>query len=107
VIVFNPKRTFAFELVFKTRKPTRTRTVFRSLNATGVPAGATVIATCAKGCARKRYVSRHAYGKVALKSLIAAALPKGTKIVVEVTVPGMVTATRTLTVRASRRPAVK
>jgi hypothetical protein len=105
--VFNPKRTFVFDLVFKTRKPTRASTEFRSLNVTGVPAGATVVATCAKGCARKRYTAAHAFGKVPLKTLIAEALPVGTKIVVAVSVPGMVTATRTLTVRKLRAPRVR
>jgi hypothetical protein len=105
--VFAPKRTFVFDLVFKTKKPTRAHTKFRSLNVMNVPAGATVKATCAKGCKRKRYVASHAFGKVPLKALIARALPARTKIVVAVSVPGMVTATKTLTVRAKRKPLVR
>jgi hypothetical protein len=105
--VFAPKRTFVINLVFKTRKPKKTSTRFRWLNVTGVPAGATVTARCAKGCAHKRFVATHAFGKVPLKSLITAALPRGTRIVVQVSVPGMVTATRTLTVRKHRAPRVR
>ena len=88
-------------------KPSRTSTRLRTLNVKNVPAGATVTATCAKGCTRKSVVVRHAYGTVALDRIgLTRAFKVGTRIRVEVRVSGMIGAVRTLTVRPKQRPTV-
>ena len=96
-------------LAFSVRpKPGKTATRLRSLRVRGVPAGATVHASCVKGCARRTLTIRAAKGgDVSLDRIVGRrSLRVGTKIRVKVTAAGWQT-TRTLTVRASRQPKVE
>jgi hypothetical protein len=92
-------------------KASRTSAVFRALTVRGVPAGATVTATCLKGCKRTSLKFTNVMGTVSLKPFFArraarGTLKVGTKIRVAVTVPNMIGAVKTLTVRARRAPSV-
>ncbi len=73
-------------------KAGKTSTVFKGLTVRSVPAGATVTATCAKGCKRKSLTFRNVTGTVSLKPLFAkrakqGTLKAGTKIRVVVSAP--------------------
>ncbi len=82
-------------------------TRFTSLVLKGVPAGATVRVSCSKkACAAKSYSVKKA-GSVSLKSAVRKALKPGAKVTVKVSKPGAVTVTKTLTVRAGKRPTLK
>lgn len=73
----------------------------------GVPKGATVTAKCKKGCAVKSLTRRNVNGTVSLAKLVRKRLKAGTKITVVVSQVGMVSTTKTLTIRKSKRPVVK
>jgi hypothetical protein len=107
-LVIPALKTINVTLAFSLKgKPSRTSTRLKRLSVTNVPAGATVTATCAKGCTRKSVVVRHAYGTVALDRIgLTRAFKVGTRIRVEVRVSGMIGAVRTLTVRPKKRPTV-
>jgi hypothetical protein len=107
-IVIPALKTINVTLAFSLNgKPTRTSTRLKALTVRNVPPGATVTATCAKGCQRKSVVVRHAYGTVALDRIgLTRAFKVGTRIRVEVRVSGMIGAVRTLTVRPKKRPTV-
>jgi hypothetical protein len=107
-LVIPPLRTINVTLSFSLKgKPSRTSTRLKTLLVKNVPAGATVTATCPKGCTRTSLVVRHAYGTVALDRLdLTRAFKVGTRIRVEVRVSGMIGAVRTLTVRPKKRPTV-
>ncbi|MBE2317314.1 VCBS repeat-containing protein [Solirubrobacter sp. CPCC 204708] len=78
------------------------------LQVKGVPAGATVKATCRKGCSRKSYsVKKRARGTASLDRVVRKRLRAGTKVRVVVSRPGNLAAIKTLTIRASKRPTVK
>lgn len=92
-------------------KAGRTSTVFRALTVRGVPAGATVTATCGKGCKRTSLSFKNVAGTVSLKSFFAkrakqGTLKAGTKIRVVVSAPNMIAAVKTLTVRPRKAPTV-
>ncbi|MDA0179921.1 hypothetical protein OJ997_06410 [Solirubrobacter phytolaccae] len=92
-------------------KAGKTSTVFKTLTVKGVPAGATVTVTCAKGCKRTSLTFRNVNGTVSLKALFAkrakqGTLKAGTKIRVAVSAPNMIGAVKTLTVRPKRAPTV-
>ena len=80
----------------------RKRTTLHSLVVKGFPKGATVVAKLGKKTVRKR----DAHGSVSLKDLIRKPLKAGTKITVTVSKTGMVTVTKTLTIRARKAPKV-
>ncbi|MBE2320312.1 hypothetical protein DVA67_030375 [Solirubrobacter sp. CPCC 204708] len=85
--------------------------VFKALTLRGVPAGATVTATCAKGCKRPSLTFTNVSGTVSLKAFFAkrakqGTLKAGTKIRVVVSAPNMIGAVKTLTVRARKAPSV-
>jgi hypothetical protein len=83
------------------------RSRFTTLAVKGVPRGATVVATCSKGCARKRYTKRNARGTVSLKKLTGGRRMKvGAKITVTVTRPGEIGAVKTLQIRSGRNPKI-
>lgn len=78
------------------------------LQVKGVPAGATVKATCKKGCSRKSYsVKKRKRGTASLSRVVRKRLRAGTKVRVVVSRPGNLAAIKTLTIRASKRPTVK
>lgn len=92
-------------------KAGRTSTVFKGLAVRGVPAGATVTATCAKGCRLKTLTVRNEAGTVSLKGLFVKratqwTLAQGTKVRVVISAPNSIAAVKTLTVRARRAPSV-
>lgn len=92
-------------------KAGRTSTVFKDLTVRGVPAGATVTATCAKGCKRTSLSFKNVAGTVSLRPFFAkrakqGTLAVGTKIRVVVSAPNMIAAVKTLTVRARKAPTV-
>jgi hypothetical protein len=92
--------TLSFDYKNATKRFTRlTRLVVKN-----VPKGATVTATCKKGCAKKSFVKRNASGTVSLSKLIGKRLKAGTVIKVVVSQPGKVSATKTLKIRAGKRP---
>jgi len=73
-----------------------------------VPRGATVKATCKKGCSRKSYTRRNVRGgKLSLKPLIRKRMRPGTTIRVVVSQPGKISATKTLRMRSGRRPQIR
>lgn len=94
--------TLAYDYKVKGRFTTLPRLVVK-----GVPKGATVTAKCKKGCAAKSLTKRNASGTVSLAKLVKRRLKAGTKITVVVSQAGKVTATKTLTIRKSKRPSVK
>jgi N-acetylneuraminic acid mutarotase len=78
------------------------------LTVKGVPQGSTVTVTCRKGCATKKVVKRNARGNVKVSAIHKSKrLKVGTKITVQVTKPGMVAATKTLTIRKKKPPLVR
>jgi hypothetical protein len=85
----------------------RKRTVVTRLLVKDVPAGATVRARCAKGCARKQIVKRDARGAVALTRLITKPLKAGTVIRVTVSKPGYIAAVKSFRVRRGKPPRVR
>ena len=92
-------------------KAGRTSTVFKGLTLRDVPAGATVTATCAKGCKRTSLTLKNVAGTVSLKPFFAkrakqGTLRAGTKIRVVVSAPNMIAAVKTLTVRPRKAPTV-
>ena len=105
-IVIPALKTINVTLSFSVKgKPSRTSTRLKTLTVKNVPAGATVTATCAKGCTRKSVVVRHAYGTVALDRIgLTRAFKVGTRIRVEVRVSGMIGAVRTLDGQAEEAP---
>ena len=85
----------------------RRTTRLSALNVTAVPAGATVKATCAKGCSAKSYtVTKKKAGTVSLKRFIKRPLKVGTKITVVTTRAGTIGSHKVLTIRARKRPSV-
>ena len=87
--------------------PASGSTRFTSLALKGVPAGATLRVSCSKNAwAAKSYNVKKA-GSVSLESAVRKALKPGAKLTVKVTEPGAVTVTKTLTVRAGKRPTLK
>jgi hypothetical protein len=87
-------------------RATPRRTRFTRLSVKGVPAGATVKATCPKGCASKTFTKRNAKGTVSLRRLVRRSLKVGTTITVVVSKPGMLTGVKILRVRARKAPSV-
>lgn len=92
-------------------KASKTSAVFKSLTLRGVPAGTTITATCEKGCKRSSLTLTNVMGTVSLKPFFAkrakqGTLKVGTKIRVVVSGPNMISAVKTLTVRARRAPSV-
>jgi hypothetical protein len=92
-------------------KASKQRAVFKALTVRSVPAGATVTATCAKGCKRTSLQFTNVAGTVSLKPFFAkrakqGTLKVGTKIRVVVSAPNMIAAVKTLTVRARKAPSV-
>jgi hypothetical protein len=80
---------------------------FSALNVTAVPAGATVRATCPKGCSAKTYtVTKKKAGTVSLKRFTRRALKVGTKLTVVTTKPGTIGSHKVLTIRARKRPSI-
>jgi hypothetical protein len=85
----------------------RRTTRLTALNVTAVPAGATVKATCPKGCSATSYtVTKRKAGTVSLKAFIERPLKVGTKITVVTTKPGTIGSHKVLTIRARKRPSV-
>jgi hypothetical protein len=85
----------------------RRTTRLTALNVTAVPAGATVKATCPKGCSAKTYtVTKKKAGTVSLKAFVKRPLKVGTKITVVTTKPGTIGSHKVLTIRARKRPSV-
>jgi len=73
-----------------------------------VPKGATVKATCRKGCSRKRYTKKNVRGgKLSLKTMVKKRLKAGTTIKVVVSQTGKLSATKTLKIRSGKRPTVR
>ena len=96
--------TLAYGYSGVTSKATR----LSGLTVKGVPAGSTITVTCKKGCATKKVVKRNARGNVKITAIHKKKrLKVGTKITVTVTRPGMVTATKTLTIRKRKPPLVR
>ncbi len=105
------RRRSASSCVSSTSSAGRTSTVFKGLTLRGVPAGATVTATCGKGCKRASLSFRNVAGTVSLKPFFAkrakrGTLKAGTKIRVVVSAPNMIAAVKTLTVRPRKAPTV-
>ncbi len=106
-LVIPPVRRIIVQLTFTTKKPGKTSTAFKALKVKNVPAGATVTATCEKGCSRTSFVARNAYKTVSLERLIdRGALKAGTKVRVVVSMSRTIAAVQTLTVRAKHKPTV-
>jgi hypothetical protein len=91
--------TVSYDFSRATHRSTR----FTRLTVKGVPKGATVRVTCAKGCSRRSLTSTHA-GNVSLKAFVKRAVKARSKIAVKVTRPGALGVIKTLTVRAGKRP---
>ena len=73
-----------------------------------IPAGATIKATCKRGCSRSSYrLTKKRWGTVSLERMTAKRLKAGTTIRVVVSRPGNLSAIHTLTIRSGKRPAVK
>lgn len=73
-----------------------------------IPAGATVKATCKRGCSRSSFTfAKKKWGSVSLERLTAKRLRAGTTIRIVVSRPGSLSAIHKLTIRAGKRPAVK
>jgi hypothetical protein len=86
------------------RKSTR----IRRLSVKLVPRGATVTATCTKGCSRKRLVARNAkHSTVSLTKLVRRPLRVGRKLTITVALPGAIAAVKTLTIRRRHEPSVR
>ena len=81
-------------------------TRFARLVVKGVPKGATVTATCPRGCARKRLVKRNASGNVSLSALVTKPVAVGRVITVVVARPGEVAAVKRLKIRSRKGPLV-
>ena len=106
-LVIPAVRRIIVTLSFSTSKPGKRSTAFKALKVNNVPAGATVTATCVKGCSRKAFVARNAYRTVSLERLIdRGPLKAGTKVRVVVSMSRTIAAVQTLTVRAHRKPTV-
>jgi hypothetical protein len=86
----------------------RRSTRIRRLSVKLVPRGATVTATCTKGCSRKRLVTRNAkHGTISLTKLVRRPLRVGRKLTITVALPGAITAVKTLTIRRRHEPSVR
>jgi hypothetical protein len=85
----------------------RRKTRFDRLQVKGIPRGATLRVTCAKGCSRKSYVKRNARGTVSILAMARKPLRVGTKLRVVVTAPNMIGAVKTLTVRSRQDPSIR
>ncbi|MDA0184623.1 hypothetical protein OJ997_30255 [Solirubrobacter phytolaccae] len=73
-----------------------------------IPAGATIKATCKRGCSRASYkLTKKRWGMVSLERMTAKRLKAGTTIRVVVSRPGNLSAIATLTVRSGKRPTLK
>ena len=100
LITLAPTISYQFSAAKKTTR-------LSALNVTAVPAGATVKATCPKGCSAKSYtVTKKKAGTVSLKAFIKRPLKVGTKITVVTTKPGTIGSHKVLTIRARKRPSV-
>lgn len=104
VIVTTPER-LAVTLTYKYSRLGRTSTRFTSLNLKGVPKGATVRVSCAKGCSRKAMTTTRS-GTVSLKAFVRKSVRVKTRITVRVTRPGMLGVIKTLIVRARKDPRI-
>jgi PKD repeat protein len=86
---------------------TASATMFTSLLVRNVPVGAKVKARCrGGGCARRAFTAIAKTDSVSLKTMIRRKLKVGAAITVEVTKPGLVSRTITLTVRKGKDPKV-
>jgi len=95
-------------LTFSFHDANRKTTRISALTVNSVPAGATVTASCPKGCAKKTLVKKNAKGNVSLKALAGRKpLKRGTRITVTVSKPGAVSAVKVLTIQKSKAPTVK
>jgi hypothetical protein len=100
LITLAPTISYEFSAAKKTTR-------LSALNVTAVPAGATVKATCPKGCSAKSYtVTKKKAGTVSLKAFIKRPLKVGTKITVVTTKPGTIGSHKVLTIRSRQRPSV-
>jgi hypothetical protein len=82
-------------------------TRFATLSVKKVPAGATVTVTCTGGCPRKSQTLTSAKGgTVTLKAWLRKRLRTGATLTIAVTRPSMAGMTKTLTMRAQRRPRI-
>ena len=73
-----------------------------------IPRGATVKATCRKGCSRKSYTKKNVRGgKLSLKTMVRKRLKAGTTIKVAVSQTGKLSATKTFRIRSGKKPTVK
>jgi hypothetical protein len=74
----------------------------------GVPGGSTVTVSCPKGCLKKTLVKRNVRGNVKLNGIVSTKrkVKAGTKIVVTVSHPGMISAIKTLTIRKGKDPQI-
>src|SRR6185436_9288987 len=86
----------------------RRSTRLGDLVAKGVPPGSTITVTCKKGCLKKKLTKRNVKGNVKLNGIVSSKrkVKAGTKIVVTVSHPGMISAIKTLTVRKSKKPQI-
>jgi predicted phage tail protein len=95
-------------LTFSFHDANKKTTRISALTVNSVPAGATVAASCPKGCAKKTFVKKNAKGNVSLKALAGKKpLKRNTKITVTVSKPGAVSAVKVLTIQKSKAPTVK
>jgi hypothetical protein len=82
-------------------------TRFQTLSVKGVPAGATITVTCTGGCPRKRQtLTSEKGGTVKLAGWLGQRLKTGARLQIAVDRPGMAGMSKTLTMRAERRPRI-
>ena len=103
-IIAAPKKLTA-SLAY-TYSQNKSGTKLRTLVVKGFPKGATIVARCAKGCAKKSFTKTNASATISLKALIGKPLKVGTVITVTVTKPGMTQVVKTLKIRARKAPLI-
>jgi hypothetical protein len=82
-------------------------TRFATLSVKNVPAGATITVACRGGCPRERQtITATKSGTVALKTWLRKRLKTGATLTITVNRAGMAGMTKTLTMRAERRPRI-
>jgi hypothetical protein len=92
-------------LYFMNAKQRYTR--FATLSVKGVPAGATITVTCTGGCPRRsQTLTAGKGGTVRLSKWLGKRLKTGATLTIAVAKPGMRGMTKTLTMRAQRRPRI-
>jgi len=95
-------------LTFSFHDANKKTTRISALTVNSVPTGATVSASCPKGCAKKSLVIKNAKGNVSLKALAGKKpLKVKTKITVTVSKPGAVGAVKVLEVQKRKAPTVQ